>query len=89
KELAGYYSNEKQVTDKTPPTFIFFTDEDTGVPAENGVEFYLQLRKHKVPAELHIYQKGRHGLGLAKSVSGTGTWSDLCRIWMVNNGWAK
>jgi acetyl esterase/lipase len=39
KELAGYYSNEKQVTDKTPPTFIFFTDEDTGVPAENGVEF--------------------------------------------------
>jgi len=86
KELIDYYSNEKQVTDKTPPIFQFTTDEDKGVPAENSIEFYLALRKHKIPAELHIYQKGRHGLGLAKDTAGTATWSDLCRIWLQNNG---
>ena len=85
-ELIEFYSSEKQVTDKTPPTFQFSTDEDTGVPAENSIEFYLALRKHKIPAELHIYQKGRHGLGLAKGTAGTETWSDLCRIWLNNNG---
>ena len=86
KELIEYYSTEKQVTDKTPPTFLFSTYEDTGVPPENCIEFYLALRKHKIPAELHIYQKGRHGLGLAKGTAGTETWSDLCRIWLQNNG---
>ena len=84
-----FYSTEKQVSDKTPPTFLFSTDEDTGVPPENSVEFYLALRKHKVPAELHIYQKGRHGLGLAKDTAGTETWSDLCRIWLQNNGFVQ
>ena len=86
KELIEYYSTEKQVTGKTPPTFQFTTDEDTGVPAENSIEFYLALRKHKVPAELHIYQKGRHGLGLAKGTAGTETWSELCRTWLQSNG---
>jgi acetyl esterase/lipase len=88
-ELVEYYSNEKQVTEKTPPTFIFFTTEDTAVPVENGIQFYLALRKFKIPAELHIYQKGRHGLGLAKQMPGTGTWSELCRIWLENNGLLK
>ena len=84
-ELIEYYSTEKQVTDKTPPTFLFSTYEDTGVPAENCIEFYLALRKHNIPAELHVYQKGRHGLGLAKGTAGTETWSELCRIWLKNN----
>ena len=85
-ELIEFYSTEKHVTAKTPPTFQFTTDEDTGVPAENSIEFYLALRKHKVPAELHIYQKGQHGLGLAKGTAGTETWSELCRIWLKSNG---
>ena len=57
-------SNERQVTADTPPTFLFHTDADTGVPAENSVAFYLALRKAKVPAELHIYEPGPHGVGL-------------------------
>ncbi|MDR0610319.1 MAG: alpha/beta hydrolase [Planctomycetaceae bacterium] len=89
KELVDYYSNEKQVTEKTPPTFIFFTNEDTAVPAENGIEFYLALRKYKIPAELHIYQKGAHGQGLAKNQRGNETWSELCKAWLVNNGFLK
>ncbi|MDR1962179.1 MAG: alpha/beta hydrolase [Planctomycetaceae bacterium] len=89
KELIDYYSNEKQVTEKTPPTFIYFTNEDKAVPAENGVEFYLALRRANVPAELHIYQKGAHGQGLAKGKPGNETWTELCKIWLINNGFLK
>ena len=64
-------SNEKQVTKDTPPTFLFHTDADTGVPAENSVMFYLALRRAGVPAELHIYEQGEHGLGLARTTPGT------------------
>ena len=85
-ELVEYYSSEKQVTDRTPPTFIFFTDEDTTVPPENGIAFYLALRQNGVPAELHIYQKGRHGVGLAKGMPGNETWPGLCLTWLRNNG---
>lgn len=84
QELIDSYAVDKRVTEKTPPTFIFQTDEDKGVPAENCIDFYLALRKHKVPAELHIYLNGRHGLGLAKGTIGTENWSEQCRIWMQN-----
>ena len=87
KDLVKHLSNEKQVTKDTPPTFLFHTDEDTGVPPENSVAFYMALRKAKVPAELHIYSKGRHGLGLAKNVPGTAGWSKACEAWMRNMGW--
>jgi len=89
KELIEYYSNEKQVTEKTPPTFIFFTDEDVVVPVENGIQFYLALRKFKIPAELHVFQKGAHGLGLAKGRLGNEIWPELCKAWLKNNGILK
>ena len=82
EELLEYYSNEKRVTTETPRTFILQTDEDTVVPAENAVAFYLALRKHKVPAELHIYRKGPHGIGLAQNRPASETWPELCRIWI-------
>src|SRR5262249_53653163 len=52
-KLVESLCNDKQVTDKTPPTFIFHTDEDKGVPPENAILFYMALKKAKVPAELH------------------------------------
>jgi len=55
------------VTAKTPPTFLAHTSEDTGVPPNNSVMFYEALIKSKVPAELHIYEKGQHGLGMGSS----------------------
>ncbi len=82
KELVDFYSNEKMVSDRTPPTFIFQTDEDKPVPAENAVQFYLALRKHKVPAEMHIFEKGPHGVGLAANMPGNKVWPELCRIWL-------
>lgn len=85
-ELIYSLSNEKQVTKDTPPTFLFHTDEDPAVPPENSVAFYLALRKEKVPAELHIYRKGRHGLGLAQSITGTADWPNACNQWLQGQG---
>ena len=75
-----------QVTDMTPPIFIFQTDEDTAVPAENAVNFYLACRKHKVPAELHIYKPGPHGVGLMQGDPVLGTWPQHLAAWLRNQG---
>ncbi len=82
KELVKRLSNDKQVTKETPPTFLFHTDEDRGVPAENSVLFYLALRRAGVPAELHIYRKGGHGTGLAATIPGTSDWPKTCEHWL-------
>jgi acetyl esterase/lipase len=86
------FSNEKRVTAKTPPTFLFHTDEDTAVLPENAVRFYLALKKAKVPAELHIYEKGRHGIGLGRDAKWTkgdqyaDSWPDRLAAWLVLRG---
>lgn len=78
-----------QVTDKTPPIFIFQTDDDTVVPAENAVNFYLACRKHKVPAELHIYKPGPHGVGLMQGDPVLGTWPQHLAAWLRNQGFSS
>ncbi len=85
-KLLHNLSNETQVTAETPPTFIFQTSEDKGVPAENAVAFYLALHKAGVPAEMHIFQNGPHGVGLAKAVPGTKEWPELCHEWLKLRG---
>lgn len=75
-----------QVTAKTPPIFLFQTDDDTVVPAENAVNFYLACRKHKVPAELHIYKPGIHGVGLMQGDPVLGTWPQHLAAWLRNQG---
>ena len=88
-ELAKHTSTELRVTANTPPIFIFHTDDDTVVPAENPVAFYLACRKHKVPAELHIYKPGPHGVGLYLGDHVLGTWSGHLRDWLGNQGFLK
>jgi acetyl esterase/lipase len=63
--LIDELSNELHVTPDTPPTFLFHTGHDSPVPPENSLMFYAALRKAGVPAELHIYAEGPHGVGLA------------------------
>ena len=87
EELAKQMTSYLNVTPQTPPTFIFQTDEDTVVPAENAVQFYLALRRNKVPAEIHIYQRGPHGVGLQLGDPVLSTWSQHLRDWLRNNGW--
>ncbi len=84
--LVESLSNEKQVRPDSPPTFLFHTDEDAGVRPEHSIEFYLALRRAGVPAELHIFRVGRHGLGLASQVPGTSLWPKCCEAWMQNLG---
>lgn len=85
-KLVELLSNEKQVTPQTPPTFLFHTDGDTGVPAENSVLFYLALRANKVPAEIHIYEKGPHGVGLAPGDPILSTWPARLEDWLRVRG---
>jgi acetyl esterase/lipase len=85
-ELVAKLSTERQVTKDTPPTFLFHTNEDEGVPAENSVLFYLALRKAGVPAELHVYEKGRHGVGLAPNDAVLRTWTERLFDWMGGRG---
>jgi len=89
EDLIKSMSSEKQVTSETPPCFLWHTYEDTGVPPENSVVFYLACIKNKVPAELHVYEKGRHGVGLGKGIVGTENWPTECLAWMKNHGFAK
>lgn len=85
-ELVKSLSNETQVTAETPPTFMTLTDEDKGVPAENSLLFAMALRKAKVPLELHIFEKGRHGLGLGGDDPAFKAWPKLCENWLRVHG---
>lgn len=79
-------SNDLRVTPQTPPTFLFHTNADTGVPAENSVRFYLALRKAKVPAEMHIFENGPHGVGLAMDDPALSLWPTLLTNWLRGRG---
>jgi acetyl esterase/lipase len=85
-KLLENLSNELQVTPQTPPTFLFTTSEDTGVPSENSVAFYLALHKAHVPAELHIFQHGPHGVGLDLGDPALGEWPKLLTNWLRGLG---
>ncbi|MEM8967244.1 MAG: alpha/beta hydrolase [Bacteroidota bacterium] len=85
-ELVASLSNERQVKANTPPTFLVHTNEDTGVPPENSIYFYLALREKNIPAELHVFEKGRHGLGMGSRYSAFSAWPELCEAWMLERG---
>ena len=84
-ELVELLSNERHVTPRTPPCFIWATDEDTTVPVENSLLFAGALRKAGVPFDLHIYQHGKHGMGLA----GGHPWTVDCVFWLQSQGFVK
>lgn len=82
------YSNELQVTPKTPPTFLVHASDDNGVPAMNSILFYEALLANHVPAELHIYQTGGHGFGLHRKNT-SDEWMDRCFDWLKVNGFVN
>jgi acetyl esterase/lipase len=85
-KLVESLSNETQVTAQTPPTFLFHTNADTGVPPENSMMFYMALRKAGVPAEIHIYERGPHGVGLAQTDQALSTWPSRLADWLRVRG---
>ena len=85
-KLAEQLSSEKQVSARTPPTFLFHTADDPGVPVANSVAFFSALRTEGVPAELHAFEKGRHGVGLAQTDPALSAWPKLCEAWLRARG---
>jgi acetyl esterase/lipase len=93
-ELIELLSNEKQVTGQTPPCFIFHTQEDKAVKVENSLMFASALQKAGVPFDLHVYQKGAHGIGLGGGRIGPGgegrhPWAADCLYWLKVQGFTK
>lgn len=87
--LAAQLSGERAVTKDTPPTFLFHTNADTTVPPENSIHYYLALRRASVPAELHVFEKGAHGVGLANDDQALSEWSTLLANWLRVRGIVK
>ena len=86
--LVDLYSNEKQVTPNTPPTFLVHAQDDGLVPVENSLMFYDAMVKNHVKGEIHIYQFGDHGFGLHNRVT-KDDWFNSLTKWMDGNGWLK
>jgi len=86
--LVASLSAETQVTGDTPPTFLFATTDDRTVPVMNSVMFYEALVKAGVPVEMHLFQHGAHGAGLAATNPQLSVWPDLLIKWMRERGYA-
>ena len=84
-ELIKLLSNELQVTPQTPPCFLWHTWEDKAVKVENSLEFAVALQKAGVPFDLHVYQQGRHGIGLANGHP----WTKDCVFWLKAQGFIR
>jgi acetyl esterase/lipase len=80
--LVTRYSNELQVSKTTPPTFILLAADDRSVNPENSIRYFQALQHNGVKAELHIYQQGGHGFGLALDGAGESMWTKNCQAWL-------
>lgn len=89
--LVASLSNESQVTKDTPPCFIWHTWEDPAVPVENSLQFAAALRRAGVPFDLHIYQKGAHGIGLTDKppFDHPHPWAADCLFWLKTQGFTR
>jgi acetyl esterase/lipase len=85
-DLIKKFSNEKQVTKNTPPSFIWHTAADRAVKVENSLRYFAALNKNNVAAELHVFPQGRHGLGMAKKDKHVSQWTSLCEKWLTAQG---
>jgi acetyl esterase/lipase len=81
------FSNETKVTEKTPPAFLVHAKDDSTVPYENSIVFADSLKKHHVPAEIFLYEKGGHGFGMTNKTDNR-PWMDSCIKW-IRNGFAR
>ncbi len=80
--MVAHFSNEKQVTKNTPPTFLVHTVDDTAVPVENSLLFFQALKDKGVAATMHIYPKGGHGFSLARKDPHLSGWTERMFEWI-------
>jgi acetyl esterase/lipase len=86
-ELIELLSSERQVTEQTPPCFIWHTWEDAAVKVENALDFASALRAKNVMFDLHIYERGEHGMGLGRGAHHP--WVADCLFWLKARGFAR
>ena len=89
QEMLDLLSNEKHVTPHTPPTFLFHTVADASVPVENSMMYAAALRKAGVPFEMHLFEPGKHGVGLAENDSVLRAWPGLCATWLATHSFGR
>ena len=83
EDMVKLYSNELQVTKKTPPTFIVHAKDDGAVPIANSENLLKALQANKVSAELQVYDIGGHGFGMRKKNIPADNWSEVLKAWLV------
>lgn len=83
-DMVEYFSNEKQVTEQTPPTFLLHATDDTVVPIENSLLFYKAVKDKGISATMHIYPKGGHGFGLGLHDEHLKDWGERMIDWIVS-----
>ena len=81
-KLREQLSNEKHITPQHPPTFLFHTADDEAVPVENSLHYAAACRRAGVPVELHVYQHGNHGVGMAADIPALRSWTRLLLDWL-------
>jgi acetyl esterase/lipase len=86
--LVTLLSTEKQITADTPPTFLWHTADDGVVPIENSLLFAAALSRNQVPFDLHVFESGRHGIGLAEDHAEAKIWPNLCEAWLKKQNFA-
>jgi acetyl esterase/lipase len=84
ESMIRHFSNELMINASTPPAFLVHSSDDDAVPVKNSLLYYENLVRNKIPAELHVFQKGGHGYGLApgKENETESAWPDLCLRWI-------
>lgn len=82
EEWIHYYSNELQVTGRTPPAILIHSCDDESVPVENSILYYEALRANNIPSEMHLYPYGGHGYSLAIGKGHLSTWPDRVIEWI-------
>lgn len=88
-DLLRGMSAELHVTATTPPAYIWHTADDEAVPVHHSLAYAASLARAGVPAELHVFPHGRHGIGLAADVPGPDQWTALCAAWLDRMGWVQ
>jgi acetyl esterase/lipase len=83
KQLQNYLSGEKNVTDRTPPVFLFESKDDAVISPENSVLFVDALKAQGIPVDAHIFAHGKHGSGLATDEPEESAWPTIFGLWLA------
>lgn len=88
-DLIDHLSNDKQVGPDTPPAFLVHSVDDGAVVVEHSLMYAAALRRHKIPYEMHIFEHGGHGYGMADNDAVLSTWTATCGLWLKRHGFAR